>query len=113
MGVYSGKLKSQCTDPKESYGAGPDCSGEERAEYTSLWAARLCTVSDRDTSGIEHSVQVTADSLYEAGLRGIAAFRAMPMRDMQPGIITELRLAVHSPEHNVRVGQLLEWAKST
>ena len=39
-------------------------------------ALRTCTVSCADARGYEHSVEVTADSLYEAVTQGLRAFRA-------------------------------------
>lgn len=72
--------------------------------------ARSCTVSYLDTTGVEHRVEVVADSLYEAGLRAIAAFRQMPMPDqLTPGPATQLRIEIKGPEHCVGVGKLLEW----
>jgi hypothetical protein len=35
-------------------------------------ALRMCRVSCRDVDGIEHTVEVTANSLYEAVARGLA-----------------------------------------
>ena len=43
--------------------------------YDPLVALRACKVSCRDIEGIEHSVRVNAESLYEAVARGLAAFR--------------------------------------
>jgi hypothetical protein len=36
-------------------------------------ALRTCRVSCRDIDGVEHTVEVTAESLYEAVARGLAA----------------------------------------
>ena len=38
-------------------------------------ALRACRVSCRDLSGIEHTVEVSADSLYEAVAQALRAFR--------------------------------------
>jgi hypothetical protein len=36
---------------------------------------RSCLVSFTDTEGIEHSIRVPAESLYEAAIEAMAAFR--------------------------------------
>jgi hypothetical protein len=38
-------------------------------------AIRSCKVRSRDIKGVEHTVEVTADSLYEAAALGPTAFR--------------------------------------
>ena len=38
--------------------------------------ARICRVSCEDLNGVHHSVEVTAESLYEAVARGLSALRA-------------------------------------
>jgi hypothetical protein len=71
---------------------------------------RTCSVSYVDTTGVEHRVDVVADSLYEAGLRAVAAFRQMPLDGaLAPGPATQLRIEVRGPEHNVRVQKLFDW----
>jgi hypothetical protein len=40
-------------------------------------ALRTCQVSCRDLKGIEHAVEITADSLYEAVARRLHEARAM------------------------------------
>lgn len=39
-------------------------------------SVRSCRVTIRDMDGVEHTVQVTASSLYEAVALGLASFRA-------------------------------------
>ena len=38
--------------------------------------ARICRVSCEDLNGVHHSVEVTADSLYEAVARGLSALQS-------------------------------------
>ena len=38
-------------------------------------AARICRVSYEDLNGVHHSVEVTAESLYEAVARGLSTLR--------------------------------------
>ena len=49
-----------------------------KSEYDTLIRVaelRTCTVSYKDLQDIEHAVQVTAETLYEAAALGLAAFR--------------------------------------
>jgi hypothetical protein len=41
-------------------------------------AAKTCRVSCQDLTGVHHSVEVTAESLYEAIARGLCALHANP-----------------------------------
>jgi hypothetical protein len=66
---------------------------------------RTCRVSFFDPNGIEHSVEITADSLYEAVAQGLRAFRyAEWAADIGRGQ-TKIRVVVKQPEveHTVRV----------
>jgi hypothetical protein len=38
----------------------------KRRRYFGLMSLRTCRVSYRDLKGVEHAIEVTADSLYEA-----------------------------------------------
>ena len=58
--------------------------------------ARICVVSYRDTCGLEHSVEVAAESLYEAAALALAAFRAAPLADLAPGRGAELAVSVRA-----------------
>ena len=52
-------------------------AGRTKGEDASLLpvAVRTCRVSCRDLKGIEHTVEVTADSLYEAVAQALRTFR--------------------------------------
>jgi len=41
-------------------------------------ALRTCTVSCEDSDGHQHSLEVTAETLYEAVAQALAAFRKSP-----------------------------------
>jgi hypothetical protein len=43
--------------------------------YTAIVPIRSCLVSFTDSEGIEHSVRVSAESLYEAAVEAIDAFK--------------------------------------
>ena len=77
--------------------------------------ARVCSVSFTDTSGITHSVEVAAESLYEAAILGAAAFRNSPLLDgAMPGAATRLTIEVRGPasRHEVTMGTVTRWLDS-
>ena len=73
-------------------------------------ALRTCTVSFTGPSGIRHSVEVTAESIYEAAALGVSALRKSGWTDaIAPG--TELEIQVREPatSHRLTVGQIRRW----
>ncbi|MGO9266497.1 MAG: hypothetical protein ACLQBA_16715 [Candidatus Binataceae bacterium] len=75
---------------------------------------RTCTVSCRDLKGIEHAIEVTADSLYEAVAQGLRAFRENEWVDEIGGGLTTIVVVVRQPgvEHKVRVRDFEQWLES-
>lgn len=77
-------------------------------------AIRTCRVSCRDIEGIEHTVEVNAESLYEAVARGLAAFRDADWAgDIGHGQTT-ITVVVKQPEveHKVRMRDFEAWLES-
>lgn len=72
---------------------------------------RSCLVSFTDSEGIEHSVRIPAESLYEAAIEAMAAFRRGAFAEMAFGPATRLTVRVTAPEeeHMVTVGKALSW----
>jgi hypothetical protein len=72
---------------------------------------RSCLVSFTDLEGIEHSVRIPAESLYEAAIEAMAAFRRGAFAEMAFGPATRLTVRVTAPEeeHMVTVGKVLSW----
>ena len=71
---------------------------------------RACIVSFTGATGVRHSVEVMADTLFEAAAVGLAELRKGDWTDtVAPG--TELEVRVKSPEtrHTVTVAQLERW----
>jgi hypothetical protein len=68
---------------------------------------RSCLVSFTDLEGIEHSVRIPAESLYEAAIEAMAAFRRGAFAEMAFGPATRLTVRVTAPEeeHMVTVGK--------
>jgi len=76
--------------------------------------AKLCKVSCRDASGAEHSVEISARTLYEAVGRGLQIFRAHEWVD-GVGRNWALTVAVKNPEvtHSVRINDFENWLEGS
>src|ERR1700683_1703475 len=59
---------------------------------------RSCLVSFVDGEGIEHSISAPAESIYEAAVEAMAAFRRGAFAEMTFGAGTQLRIRVRAPE---------------
>ena len=75
---------------------------------------RACVVSLVDNRGVRHSVDVTADTLFESAAIGLQLLREHDWVD-QPGPATRLEITVNHPSvrHEVTVRQIERWADST
>jgi len=73
-----------------------------------------CRVSYLDSRNIEHAVDVTADSLFEAAAVAVRAFREGALMDDLPVAGTELRIAVFPlpVEHRVRLQRVEQWGSN-
>ena len=72
-------------------------------------ALRTCTVSFSGPSGIRHSVDVTAESVYEAAALGVSALRKSGWADAV-ALGTELEIHVREPPTSrVRLHQIHRW----
>jgi hypothetical protein len=73
-------------------------------------SAKACVVGFAGPTGIRHSVEVTAESLYEAAVLGLSAMRKHGwVERIGPG--TELQVQIKEPAvtHSVSVAQLTRW----
>lgn len=73
-------------------------------------ALRTCTVSFTGPSGVRHSVEVTAESLYEAAALGVVMLKKDGWVDaVAPG--TELEVVVREPatSHRITIQQIRRW----
>ena len=69
----------------------------------------LCTVSYTDSDGIKHTVEIQADSLYEAAVLAIKVFK---QHDLEPGPGTKLQVAIPNPvTHEITYKQIKDWLK--
>lgn len=69
---------------------------------------KTCTVSFRDSEGVQHSVDVGAETLYEAAVLALKSFRE---HDCAPGPASHLAIEVKSPSvtHTVVARRIEEW----
>ncbi|MGA9719714.1 MAG: hypothetical protein WBQ79_15660 [Acidobacteriaceae bacterium] len=75
--------------------------------------ARRCTVRFTDENGIEHRVEVLAESVYEAAALALRSFNADPFIHDKPTERSALKVCVIAPsaEHALRVEQLRRWVE--
>jgi hypothetical protein len=76
--------------------------------------ARSCRVSFTDASGVTHTVKITAASLFEAAILGLAELRRCTMVEDAPGPAAKFTIAVESPctVHEVPMQKLTAWLES-
>jgi hypothetical protein len=74
-----------------------------------------CRVTFSDSDKFEHTVEVDAESLYEAVALAVADFRQDPLLSQRPGSMTEFTVAVlrNPTEHKIRLNQVTKWAEPT
>jgi len=77
-------------------------------------ALRTCKVTGRDIDGAEHTVEVSAESLYEAIARGLAAFRSAGWAGKIGHGQTTITVLIKQPEveHKVRMRDFEAWLES-
>ena len=75
-------------------------------------SARTCVVSFF-SSGIKHSAEVTAETLYEAAVVGVKAISEQ--WGEEPGPTTPLHVEVRAPSvtHEITVNQVRQWLDGT
>lgn len=72
---------------------------------------RSCQVSFTDSEGIEHSIRVSAESLFEAAIEAMAAFKhsVLAHTPLPPGTRLTIRVKAPEEEHTVSVSKVLAW----
>lgn len=86
-----------------------------KSRFIFAMALSRCQVAFIDSDGVEHSIEVDAESLYEAVALAIAEFRPGEISIDAPGPMTEFRVTVlRKPiEHKIRLKQVMRWAGPT
>jgi hypothetical protein len=79
-----------------------------------MMAVRTCKVTCRHAEGVEHTVQVTAQSLYAAVAQGLRVFREddwaeAPGRGASTVVVSVKKLEV---EYRVRIRDFQNWLES-
>ena len=69
---------------------------------------RSCIVSYQDLDGVAHSVEVTAETLYEAAVLGMAAMKVPRWRD-RPSLKIEIRVKQPETTHILWNSSLSAW----
>src|SRR5215831_15365939 len=78
-------------------------------------ALRSCKVTWLDAEGIEHTVQVTAQTLYEAVAQALRVFREHDWcdRDLRGSAASVVvKIAQPEIEHRVRIRDFASWLES-
>jgi hypothetical protein len=77
-------------------------------------AVRTCTVSCRDVQSVEHSVQVTERSLYEAVAQALRLFREDDWAEASERGPSTVVVSIRQPEveHRVRIKDFENWLDS-
>jgi hypothetical protein len=78
-------------------------------------ALRTCRVTCQDARGVEHTVQVTAQSLYEAVAQALRVFREDEWsEDLSRGPASVVVTIINQPqvEHRVRIRDFQNWLDS-
>jgi hypothetical protein len=76
-------------------------------------AVRACRVTCRDAQGVEHTVQVTAQSLFEAVAQALRLFREHEWSDEPTGstcVVVTIKPA--EVEHRVRIRDFQTWLEA-
>jgi hypothetical protein len=71
---------------------------------------RACTVGFIDSRGVRHSVEITADSLFEAAVLGLKALRSADLKE-PPSRTSVFEIEVRQPttRHRVSLVQVAQW----
>jgi hypothetical protein len=73
-------------------------------------ALRLCTVGFKAATGISHSVDVEAETLYEAAALGLARLKKDGwVEGLGPGSRLEIAVRQPSSHHSLTVQQVQRW----
>ena len=73
-------------------------------------AAKACTVSFADVRGVRHSVEVEAESLYEAAVLGVRRFRNDPWSEpIGPATVLDIEVREPSTKHAISLQQVERW----
>jgi hypothetical protein len=71
---------------------------------------RICEVSYKDHRGVRHGVEVQAESLYEAAVMAVAAFRTDPwLERVGPSTVLDIEVREPGTKHAISLQQVERW----
>ena len=75
---------------------------------------RSCIVHFTDLSGVRHTTEVSAESLFEACALAFKAFQQAEFVEQVPGPASRFEIEVSAPKvtHTVTVRQMRQWIES-
>lgn len=89
---------------------------KKRTCYRVLMAVRTCKVTFADARGIEHAVQVSAQSLYEAVAQALRVFREFDWCDedlRRSAASVVVKVTPAAIEHRVKISDFEAWLESS
>ena len=73
---------------------------------------KICTVSFTGPSGVRHSVEVSAENLFEAAILGLSVLKKDGWVDpIAPGTRLEIQVRHPATTHSVSLAQLRRWVE--
>ena len=73
-------------------------------------AIRICAVSFADVRGIRHTVEVQAESLFEAALLAVRTFRVEPwIEHVGPATVLDIEVREPAAKHAITMMQVERW----
>jgi hypothetical protein len=87
-------------------------SGRIKSEYATIQAVplRICAVSFADGRGIRHTVEVQAESLFEAAILGVHTFRGDPwIEHVGPAMVLDIEVREPAAKHAITMMQVERW----
>jgi hypothetical protein len=92
-----------------------DCSMFAFRAYNGSVPHRIFAVSFTDCKGLKHTVEVSADSLYEAAALALDELRWCGFTSVIPGPTARLEIAIKEPgtTHEVPLRKLRDWVESS
>ena len=74
---------------------------------------RSCSVSFKDHQGIRHSVEVEAESVYEAVVHGVCRLSADPwLEKIGPATVLDVDVREPGTKHTISLQQVERWLAS-
>src|SRR5215216_6726151 len=86
--------------------------GEPKANLLRIQAVslRTCAVSFADVRGIRHTVEVQAESLFEAAILGVRTFRGDPwIEQVGPATVLDIEVREPAAKHAIAIMQVERW----